>query len=1390
MAAGIFSTPFGKQDPFVGSSPSLCLKIDGIECNSTPDTGSQISTVQLDLFNQKIRPVLEHGQVDDQDLRVFNVRAANGMALPYSSYFVATVECNGQRIPDCGFLVVPNKSKRAPVLLGTNILQRIPDYMKNMEALGIKTADHASARRDTSCELQEVTPETLGFARMDEPGNTYVPANSISYLRLRGKKNVSAEFDPSQNLPSGLVIPSGYIKTSQGATFNVPVFNWSHQDVVIKNNARLGILRSACTVPKSIDVNCSDNELVVSSDERPSGPSFDASTRQTKDAVDHFDGEVQRIIKDFPGTKDERNSFVNLLLQYRSLFSSSDTDMGTVDMIQHRIHTTDDIPVNLPYRRVSPAMLKELKEHLDLLRRQGIIRESESDYASPIVLCRKKDGRLRMCCDFRALNSKTIRDAHPLPRIQESLDSICGSKYFSTLDLKSAYNQVPVHENDIHKTAFTTPFGLYEHLRMPFGLKNAPACFQRLMNTVLRRELFEILICYLDDILIFGSTISEKLERLSVVFERLHSRGLKLELKKCTFFQIKVKYLGYEISQEGIGTDPCKIDAVKKWPHPTTLKELRTFLGFTSYYRRYVPGFTQKARPLHRLVADLNKIFPGKRRKNAVKLGEHWTNECKDAFETIRTVLTTAPVLAYPRYGESFILETDSSEKGLGAVLYQLQDGKKRIIAYASRGLRGGEANKSNYSSKKLELLALKWACEHFREFLIGSKFTVYTDNNPLTHVKETKKLSALEQRWVNFLSAFDFDLKFKSGITNAGADALSRIKHRQEPDMTSEEVDSCLLDASITTLLTPELRKEVAEIVIESLEVDEMEFSRTPALGMPTIQPQEMFQLQQEDDVIKRLIHYRTLGRRPNCNERRNEEKPVLQLIRQWDRIVQQPGGPLFRKVIDNHGDKIHQLVLPACLQKDILHALHDDACHQAVERTEQLIRTRCYWPAMSKDIEQYVKQCYRCNESKKPYHQIRTPLGRLVASKPLECIALDFTVLEPSSDGRENVLVITDVFTKFTVAFASRDQKASTVARLLSQEWFFRYGIPLRIHSDMGRNFESSIIRELCKVYGIRKSSTTPYHPESNSLCERFNRTLHNLLRTLGHDKKRQWAKYLHEAVHAYNTTIHSSTGYSPFYLMFLRECRLPIDLVLGTRSDLSDGPTEEWVSAHHERITTAYRLAKDQIDKEADRRKRLYDRSAKPHTLSPGTLVFLRKRVPGRSKIADAWGTRLFKVVQRQGENDVYIVQPVDGFGKQKTLNRRELRECQAPDWNPELPVREDKQRSDDNHRRPVRQTTTYDSSDSESDLIIVHPTPEPTAQLPRPVPERAQLTSDEQEHESSTDSNSSSDVEERSDVGARTDSNGTGEDPEVTLRRSTRRTAGYHSNPLRLPRSACP
>uniref|UniRef100_A0A3P9NJ42 Gypsy retrotransposon integrase-like protein 1 n=1 Tax=Poecilia reticulata TaxID=8081 RepID=A0A3P9NJ42_POERE len=708
-----------------------------------------------------------------------------------------------------------------------------------------------------------------------------------------------------------------------------------------------------------------------------------------------------------------------------------------------------------------------------------------------------------MCVDYRQLNSKTRKDAFPLPRIDESLDALAGAQWF-TLDLASGYSQVEMAEKDKEKTTFCTPFGLFEFNCMPFGLSNAPSTFQRLMERLFGDCRCQSLLLYLDDVIVFSSSVEQHLERLNQVFSRLETQGLKVKLSKCHFFQKRVRYLGHVVSEEGVSTNPDKVAAVRDWRQPTTLAELRSFLGFASYYRRFICGFSNMASPLNRLVARL--LPPGQKGKTPEKpLGGFWDEQ---SFHKLKAALITTPVLAYADFQKPFVLEVDASHVGLGAVLSQNHGGKLRPISFASHSLKPTKWNMNNYSSMKLELVALKWAVtEKFREYLLGNKCTVFTDNNPLSHLA-TAKLGATEQMWVSELAAFDLTLKYHPGSQNANADALSRqhTTHREAGAGSG-------------------LREGFAGV--------QEEISALPGLSGA-----DLCTLLYKDPNIDSFMQFWTRGRMPDAKERNELDKVTQELVRQWNRLRERE-SILYRCVQASDGQtEVEQIVLPQCLQEGILRSLHDDHGHQGVERTLQLIRSRFYWHNMHLDVEQWCKNCERCVLSKALLPKVKIYMGTIKASRPNEILAIDFTVLEPATDGRENVLVMTDVFSKFPQTVPTKDQRASTVAEALVKHWAQPFGPPVWIHSDQGRHFESKLVHQLCKVYKIEKSRTTPYHPEGNGQCERFNRTLHDLLRTLSPEQKRRWPRHICQVTFAYNTTVHQSTGMTPYFLMFGRK------------------------------------------------------------------------------------------------------------------------------------------------------------------------------------------------------------------------------------------------------------
>ena len=745
------------------------------------------------------------------------------------------------------------------------------------------------------------------------------------------EKRVNVITEPTNEEGSEYTVPSKTFIKSKSKRVSVALRNLSCRIVMLNKGTTVAKLSPANRVPHMLAP-----EFVNYKPESVDGNQTERSelelTRLANSSNNNNKFEKSRIDKlfaklDLSGydswNEEQRKAVDDCILQYSHIFAVEDLELGKTDLVKHVIHLKDYTPFKEHYRRIPPHQYNEVRKHLAEMLKLGAIHKSSSPWASAVVLVWKKDGSLRFCIDLRKLNEQTVKDAYALPRIEDSLDSLNGSCIFTSIDLKAGYWQVELDKDSIPLTAFTVgPLGFYECVRMPFGLTNAPATFQRLMEMCLDDLHLNWCIIYLDDVIIFSKTPEEHVKRLAAVFEKISKAGLKLKPSKCDFFKTRISYLGHIVSKDGIETDPKKIRDIQKWPVPQTVHDVRSFLGFTNYYRKFIYKYAQKARPLNTLISGGNAKKKYKR--------VDWTEEHQQSFQALKSACTDTPILAYADYTKPFRLNTDASTTGLGAVLYQQQnDGSYRVISYASRSLSKTERN---YDAHKLEFLALKWSVtERFHEYLYGGSFEVYTDNNPLTYVLTTAKLDAVHQRWVASLANYDFKIFYRAGKFNADADSLSRIPWEVNK-VSCTPLDTVLtkttLSYSSLTQKLPHLPQAViplCKLVIRTdLELSKSQWKRE----------------QEFDFSLKTFISLMKKGTLSEYQAKKTDTDDLKCMLRLRKEFFID-SELLYRKAYFKNTDKVvNQFVMPWQFRKRTVLVCHEDYGHLGMDRVLILLQ------------------------------------------------------------------------------------------------------------------------------------------------------------------------------------------------------------------------------------------------------------------------------------------------------------------------------------------------------------------------------------------------------------------------------------------------------------------
>ena len=849
-------------------------------------------------------------------------------------------------------------------------------------------------------------------------------------------------------------------------------------------------------------------------------------------------------------------------------------------------------------------------------------------------MVRKKDGSLWFCIDFRKLNSLTRKDSHPLPCIGETLDSLVGSAIYSTFDLTSGFWQVSMAEESKQYTAFTLgSMGLFECDRMPFGLCNAPTMFQRLMQNCLSELNLTYCLIYLDDVIVYSKDPEQHLARMQVVFERLREHGLKLKPSKCDLFKSEIIYLAHHVSKDGVKPSHKNVASILECPVSKTFTDICSFTGAVGHYRCFIKGFAKIAASLYDLTSGENKD----KKSEPVTL----TPEALEAFQTLKDKCVQAPVLTFPDFKKPFLLETDTSGKGLGTVLLQKQDdGHYHPIAFTSQALTETE---QQYHSNKQEFLALKWAVtEQFHEYLSPygknrNEFVVRTDNNPLTYIFSSARLDAAGHRWVANLADYNFSLKYQRDKDNTVTDFLSQMEDRLSDEEVNEQIAKIPEDGVRAVLDNTHIpitdRGEVAQIRAKvGLNLPPAQACLAETLTacparMTTLHVTDWKQAQKDDPALYAIVkNLRSpLNQFKDALKHVLDQKSIRDFVKARENLTMK-NGLLYHKLrLKATGEDVWHFVVPKTHLSVALDGCHHEAAHQGQRRSFSLMQEWFWWTGMAHELKNHVRNCACCKkfEGAPPIAKLK----KLPCSSPGEILHIDYTSIEETVNLNEkpvirNVLVMQDHFSKHVVAYVVKDQKAKTAVKALRWGYFRLFGAPAYLVSDQGGAFTRKVVENLAKLYGVQKLRTSSYHAQTNGQVERMNQTLIRMIGKLDEEKKAHWSEYLPELLLSYNFTRSAVTGYSPNFLLFSRRLRIPVDYQFPTIHDLPHkAKLEESVADLQKRLKEAFEMARCLTSEEAVKQQHYYDHKAGAVALQPRDVVMVQTdRFVGKCKVKD--------------------------------------------------------------------------------------------------------------------------------------------------------------------------
>ncbi|PIC11955.1 hypothetical protein B9Z55_028750 [Caenorhabditis nigoni] len=1114
--------------------------IAGVDVTLMLDSGACISVMSLNLWESIVEM---NGKEWEKDVKketpsIQNVVAANGE--PIKLLFEATLETamrsRTRKIPIC----VANVPRNT-VILGSN----------NFEEMGIQLSIDEQPREVRMTYNVRLAPKSHRIIEVHVEGIVGTEKSCLIYpiieqlapalcqVSNKGKTFLTLS-NSSENtvfLQKGEIIARGEIEGFK----------------IVKEESLEEILEGV----SGIENTSIGNELCsVKESEESSG--------------DHWKLLCEQLQRK-PVMEEEERRVWDVIKTYQDIFAVNDDELGKAKHVEGKIELLDGAePIRQKPRPIPLAVREQVKEMLKKMLKQGVITESTSPWSSPVVLVKKKDGSIRMCIDYRKVNKVVKQNAHPLPHIEATLQSLAGKTVFTTLDMLAGFWQVLLEKQSQQITAFAVGSELFEWTVVPFGLVTSPAIFQAAMEAVVGDLLGKCAFVYVDDLLIASKNMEEHEKDVKAVLERVRISGMKLKASKCFIAKLEVQYLGHLITPNGVKTDEAKVEKMKKFSRPTNVKELQSFLGLVGYYRKFIWNFAK--------IAFCLFLLTGK------KLIWTWNEEQEEAFQKLLHSVCTAPVLMQPDCEAAldgtrpFCIYTDASRQGVGAVLAQeAKDGQQHPIAFASKSLTPAE---TRYHVTDLEALAMVFALKRFKTIIYGTKVLVYTDHKPLIYLLKGSVLSDRLLRWSMDVLEFNVQIIYLQGKANVVADALSRGGC---PPIESENTETAEMTRVINAISALGKEEEVTD-------------------------PEILLNIQYWLEWLRQEEGWKELVRILESGE--VSGKVVVPGIK--GEVAVESYAVVGKTLRNIEKEEMSRLVVPQKVKLELIRETHEGgiAGHFGAEKMFRQLNKRFFWPRMRVDLENFAKSCSKCLCTN-DHTKLISPLTPYKVSAPLEIVACDLIDVGISSQGNRYILTIIDLFTKYASAVPIPDKKAETVLKAFIERWALGEGrIPSTLLTDLGKEFVNEHFQKFTKMLGIKHITTKGYNSRANGAVERFNKTLVSIM------KKRntvpyEWDDQVAFAVFAYNSSVHSTTGESPLFLTYGRDPKGPLEKGGDAACGISYVDVDEYKHLLVQELKKAYQLVEENTQGECERYKQFFDQKNKTLTRNfpqPGSRVLV--------------------------------------------------------------------------------------------------------------------------------------------------------------------------------------